>query len=48
MTDNTVPWLQRLWGTMEEPRKVTAIMVVAYIIAVAAGVDRARRARPSP
>lgn len=48
MTDNTVPWFQRLWGTMEEPRKVTAIMVVAYIIAVAAGVTMALYPTPHP
>lgn len=41
-------WLQRLWGTMEEPRKVTTLMVVAYAVAVVAGVTMAVYPTPHP
>lgn len=41
-------WLHRLWGTMEEPRKVTALMVTAYVVAVAAGVTMALYPTPHP
>ena len=48
MTDNTVPWFQRLWGTMEEPRTITALMVFFYTVAVGAAVGFAIVPTPHP
>ena len=41
-------WLQRLWGTLEEPRRVTAFMVMAYITAVFAGLSLVLFPNPHP
>lgn len=38
MTDNTVPWFQRLWGTVEEPKWTTTIMVAGYLVAIATAI----------